>query len=206
MPFNLPNQITISRLVLAVVFFSVIGFYRELDHEQDRWLLDVSTVLFGIAAITDWLDGFLARRRNQVTAFGRILDPFVDKVLICGAFAYFAGSGFIDESGENVTGVRMWMVMVIFGRELLVTGLRGFTEARGGHYAASISGKTKMVVQTVTALIILITVARRDVVFGSAFNDGLREVLVWMTVVVTAFSMVSYLWRSKSILLEQPGA
>ena len=98
------------------------------------------------------------------------------------------------------------MVMVIFGRELLVTGLRGFTEARGGHYAASISGKTKMVVQTVTALIILITVARRDVVFGSAFNDGLREVLVWMTVVVTAFSMVSYLWRSKSILLEQPGA
>ena len=74
----------------------------------------------------------MARRRNQVTAFGRILDPFVDKVLICGAFAYFAGSGFIEESGRNVTGVRMWMVMVIFGRELLVTGLRGFTEARGG--------------------------------------------------------------------------
>ncbi len=142
MPFNLPNQITISRLVLAVVFFSVIGFYREPDGAQDRWLLDVSTVLFGIAAITDWLDGFLARRRNQVTAFGRILDPFVDKVLICGAFAYFAGSGFMDENGENVTGVRMWMVMVIFGRELLVTGLRGFTEARGGQYPASISGKT----------------------------------------------------------------
>lgn len=206
MPFNLPNQITISRLLLAIVFFVVIGFYSQTQAEQDRWLLDVSTVLFGVAAITDWLDGYLARRRKQVTAFGRILDPFVDKVLICGAFAYFAGTGFEDASGRNVTGVSMWMVMVIFGRELLVTGLRGFTEARGGQYRSEWSGKTKMVVQSLSALVILVTVARRDLLFGEAFNDSLRSVLVWVAVAVTALSMVSYLWRSKAILLEQPGA
>ena len=104
MPFNLPNQITVSRLILAIVFFVVIGFYSDTRADQNRWLLDVSTVLFAVATITDWLDGYLARRRKQVTAFGRILDPFVDKVLICGAFAYFAGTGFEDSSGPNVTG------------------------------------------------------------------------------------------------------
>ncbi|UCG34235.1 MAG: CDP-alcohol phosphatidyltransferase family protein [Phycisphaerales bacterium] len=206
MLLNLPNQITVGRLVLAVAFLIVVNFYDAKRPDDCRWMLDVCTVLFIVAGLSDILDGYLARSRNQVTSLGRILDPFVDKVLICGAFAFFAGPHFVDETGRNVTGVQMWMVVLILGRELLVTGLRGFSEARGAQFGAGISGKTKMLVQSVTAVVILMSVARSGVVFGQSFNDVLRPVMVWLTVAATAFSLLSYLWRARSTLLEQSGA
>jgi len=206
MPINLPNQITISRLILAVVSFAVISFYDAHHAQEKRFLLDVCVVLFLVAVLTDALDGYLARARNQVTSLGRVLDPFVDKVLICGVFAFFAGPGFVDESGTNVTGVRTWMVVVILGRELLVTGLRGFSESRGKAFGANWPGKTKMVVQSVTAVFILVTVAHPGLLFGQTFNDVFRPVLVWTTVVITSLSMLSYLWQARDSLLERSGA
>ena len=205
MPLNLPNQITVARLLLAVVFLVVINFYDAKRPEETRWLLDVCTVLFLVAALSDVLDGYLARARNQETSLGRMLDPFVDKVLICGAFAFFAGPGFLDQAGGNVTGVGMWMVVLILGRELLVTGLRGFSEAKGTRFGADFSGKIKMLVQSVTAVVILMSVARSGVIFGRAFNDVLRPTMVWLTVVITAFSMLSYLWRARNTLFERSG-
>lgn len=205
MPLNLPNQITTARLLLAVVFLVFVNFYDANQPEDKRWLLDVCTVLFLVAALSDVLDGYLARARNQETSLGRVLDPFVDKVLICGAFAFFAGPAFVHETGGNVTGVSMWMVVLILGRELLVTGLRGLSEGRGTRFGADISGKTKMLVQSVTAVVILMSVARPGVIFGQTFNDYLRPTMVWLTVVVTAFSMLSYLWRARHTLFE-PGS
>jgi CDP-diacylglycerol--glycerol-3-phosphate 3-phosphatidyltransferase len=206
MLLNLPNQITAARLVLAVAFLVVLNLYDAKRPDECRWMLDVCTVLFIVAGLSDILDGYLARSRNQVTSLGRILDPFVDKVLVCGAFAFFAGPHFVNAAWRNVTEVQMWMVVLILGRELLVTGLRGFSEARGAQFGAGISGKTKMLVQSVTAVVILMSVARPGVIFGQAFNDVLRPVMVWLTVVATAFSLLSYLWRARGTLFEQSGA
>lgn len=135
---NLPNQLTFLRLLLAVVMFCLIA--RE-------WYL-ASFVLFVIAAGTDWLDGYFARKYGQVTTLGRILDPFADKVIVCGTFIFLLA---IPEMKAVEFGLRPWMVVVLVGRELLVTALRSFLEDQGADFSAKTSGKLKMVVQCVAA-------------------------------------------------------
>lgn len=200
MRINLPNQITIGRLVLAIVFFALLTWY---DHASPNTrLLDGCLVIFVVAALTDILDGYLARRQNQVTSLGRVLDPFVDKVLVCGAFVLFAGPAFADpETRVAVTAVAPWMVVLIIGRELLVSSLRGFTESQGQAYAASKSGKAKMIVQSITVPVLLLMVAHPQLL-GEAASDWIKSGVVWITVVVTVLSMSSYLLRSKHILQE----
>ncbi|MGA2035231.1 MAG: CDP-diacylglycerol--glycerol-3-phosphate 3-phosphatidyltransferase [Thermoguttaceae bacterium] len=133
--FNLPNQLTSLRLVLAVILFGLIIFEHYLS----------SMVLFILAAGTDWFDGYLARKYGQVTTLGRILDPFADKVIVCGTFIFLLA----------VPGMTRllpaWMVVVIVGRELLVTALRSFIEEQGADFSAKMSGKLKMVLQCVAA-------------------------------------------------------
>lgn len=199
MRINLPNKITIGRLGLAVFFFALLGGYDQ--KLPDPTTLDICLVVFLVAALTDALDGYLARRQNQVTSLGRVLDPFVDKVLICGAFVFFAAETFVSADHVNVTGVEAWMVVVILGRELLVTGLRGFTESSGKPYGAMSFGKLKMVMQSTTAAVILFVVAHVDLTGGSPLIT-IKTVLIWLTVVITAVSMVQYLIRSREILTE----
>lgn len=199
---NLPNQITLARLVLAIVFFALLSQYSQLD--PNTMMLDVAAAIFIIAAATDILDGYLARKWGQVTALGRVMDPLVDKVLVCGAFILFIGPGFVDADGKNVTEVRAWMVVLMVGRELLVTGLRGFNESVGKSFGASVSGKLKMWMQSIAAPAILLIIAHPDVL-GSA-SDPTKRILVWLTVIATAVSMVSYLVRSRHILQESTSA
>jgi CDP-diacylglycerol--glycerol-3-phosphate 3-phosphatidyltransferase len=202
MKINLPNQITIGRLVLAIIFFAIIAQFSISAPSPRFWLLDICTGLFVIAAISDIVDGYLARKHNQVTSFGRIIDPFVDKVLICGAYAFFAGAGFIKD-GRHVSHVAMWMVVVIVGRELLVTGIRGFSEAKGESFGANLYGKAKMVLQSITAVWILLTVAHsHGFFFGAPFFVTGCKVMVWATVIVTTLSMLSYLNMARHILAE----
>ncbi len=194
MRINLPNQITIGRLGLAILFFTLLSWY---DHTApNTQLLDGCLVIFVIAALTDILDGYLARRQNQVTSLGRVLDPFVDKVLVCGAFVLFAGPELADQ-----TTVAPWMVVLIIGRELLVSSLRGFTESQGQAYAASKSGKAKMIVQSITVPLLLLMVAHPQLL-GESATERVKLIAVWITVVVTVASMSSYLLRSKHILQE----
>lgn len=197
---NLPNQITIARLMLAVVFFALLSQYSQRD--PNPMLLDVAAALFIIAAATDFLDGYLARRWKQVTMLGRVLDPLVDKVLVCGAFILFIGPGFVDAAGYNATEVSAWMVVVIVGRELLVTGLRGLNESIGTSFGASLYGKIKMWMQSIAAPAILLLIAHEDA-FGS-FAPGMRRTLAWATTIVTAMSALPYLIRSRHILSESP--
>jgi CDP-diacylglycerol--glycerol-3-phosphate 3-phosphatidyltransferase len=135
--FNVPNQLTSLRLALAVVLFVLIDLEFYL----------ASTIVFLIAASTDWLDGYWARKYGQVTTLGRVFDPFVDKIIICGAFIYLAatpGSGMVP-----------WMAVVVVGREMLVTALRGFIEQQGGDFSARAAGKLKMVFQCAAAALSL---------------------------------------------------
>lgn len=199
---NLPNQITIARLGLAIVFFVLLSQYSQVSPHPA--LLDVAAAIFIVAAATDFVDGYLARKRRQVTALGRVLDPLVDKILVCGAFILFAGRPFVDSAGRNVTEVQAWMVVVIVGRELLVTGLRGFNESIGRSFGASVYGKMKMWMQSIAAPAILLIVAHEEVMGAAA--EPTKKVLVWLTVAATALSMMVYLFRSRHILADSSPA
>ncbi len=199
MRINLPNQITIARLFGAVVFFICLAqFDASVPHPRWR-LLDVSAGLFFIAAISDIIDGYLARKRNQVTSFGRVIDPFVDKVLVIGGYIFLAGNGFTDRSGFQISYVTPWMVVVILGRELLVTSLRGTTEASGQPFGANVYGKVKMALQSTTVVWLLITLAHREAMF-TLLQVG--RMLLYATVAVTALSALPYLWRARGVLAQ----
>src|SRR4051812_37881326 len=133
---HVPNLLTGSRLVLAAVFFAMLGYYQHdvSGRHADILWLNIALVIYVIAVITDFLDGYLARKWKVEGVFGRIVDPFVDKVLVLGSFIFFAGKNFIvpdidkysiPSNVRTITGVVPWMVVVILARELLVTSLRG---------------------------------------------------------------------------------
>jgi CDP-diacylglycerol--glycerol-3-phosphate 3-phosphatidyltransferase len=197
---NLPNQITILRLVLAVIFFACLAQFQARGAVPRIWLLDLCAVLFTAAAISDIVDGYLARKHNQVTSFGRVIDPFVDKILVIGAYIFLAGDGFINSAGVKISDVSGWMVVVILGRELLVTSLRGVTEAGGKSFAANLYGKAKMVLQSITVVWVLLTVAHPEF-FGFFFVYG-RSVMLHLTVAVTFLSMIPYLWSARDVLMQ----
>lgn len=136
-----PNQITVARLAATVVCFACLslGWYGA------------ALGMFVLAAATDWVDGYWARRWGPITKLGRVLDPLADKLLICGVFVYLSA---ILESD-----VEPWMAVVIVGRELVVTALRSFVEAGGGDFSAKWLGKQKMGWQCVAAGLSLVQVA-----------------------------------------------
>lgn len=131
MPANIPNLLSLSRIPLAILLCLGIA--------QQWWLL--AFITFALAAITDWLDGWWARRFKQFSPIGRSLDPLTDKVLIGSAFIFLQSAG---------VGVEPWMVAVIISRELLVTGLRGMVEASGAKFGADWFGKLKTILQSLT--------------------------------------------------------
>lgn len=213
---NLPNALTMARVVLAAAFFLILARWRYdasvmlTGRGTDRWLLAAAAV-FVIAAVTDALDGALARRWGVVSVFGRVMDPFADKVLVLGAFVMLAGPGFTSRQfpNETITCVAPWMVVVMLARELLVTSIRGAYESRGVSFAASPSGKWKMILQSVCIPLVLVLIATRDTrpdvgmdTHGDGWDGavpGARMVImlvVWITVVVTVWSGVPYITRA----------
>lgn len=200
MILNLANWITLGRLLLAGVFFSVISVFDASSGQPQRNLLITALCVYILAAITDIIDGEIARRHSGITTFGRVIDPFVDKVLVVGTYVFFASNHFAIE-GQSITGVQAWMVVIILIRELLVTDLRMISESRGSQFGANVFGKMKMVVQSVAILWIL-----SSLVIGGPTTEGAlyvsRQVAAIVTVVVTLLSLVSYLRRADFLLAE----
>jgi CDP-diacylglycerol--glycerol-3-phosphate 3-phosphatidyltransferase len=183
---NWPNAITMSRLILALVLFALIDY-------QGYWKTGV--IVFVVAAATDALDGFIARRYGMVTVLGRILDPFVDKFIICGAFIFL-----LAKSGS---GINAWMVMIVIGREMFITGLRGFLEQQGKDFSAAWSGKVKMGLQCVAVAASLMSLAPE--VTESAYKDQfflLRDILLWGAVFATGWSGLIYVVRGAKLLRQ----
>ena len=197
---QLPNQLTLLRLILAGVFFLTLNQYRYPGSPgAGRWLW-AAIVLFTLAAITDILDGYLARKWHVESTFGRIMDPFCDKVLVLGAFIYLAGPRFVipqaAQHGEllmMVTGVYPWMVAAMLARELLVTGIRGELEGTGVQFGANIFGKLKMILQSVGVPVILFIVWLDPLELKWAWLGIARDVLVYTIVAVTLLSGLPYL-------------
>jgi CDP-diacylglycerol---glycerol-3-phosphate 3-phosphatidyltransferase len=205
---HVPNAITIGRLVLALIFFVLLSWY-QYEGRGSPWLLSIAFFVYLVALISDFFDGYLARRWKVVTQFGRIVDPFVDKILVLGGFAFFAGKNFIIPDTEpsagvgvvkTITGVAPAVVVVLIARELLITTLRSLSEGTGREFGAAWSGKLKMVFQSVTILVILAYVNFRPHLLAHPpaewYGRVLRDVCIWATLAITVYSGYLYVRRA----------
>lgn len=178
---NIPNCITLARLVLTFVVLIMIWWERY-------WI--VTTAIFVFAVATDFLDGYLARKWNQVTVLGRILDPFVDKMIIGGTMIFLVAQ---PESGVNA-----WMTFIVIGREMFITGLRSVLEGSGVDFSAKLSGKLKMILQSVVLPFSLLSLSPVfQEALGNSFTSFLwvRDILLWSMVIVTVYSGLEYTIR-----------
>jgi CDP-diacylglycerol--glycerol-3-phosphate 3-phosphatidyltransferase len=187
--FNIPNVLTAVRLALSIGVFVLIPLEQNL----------AATIVFALAAGTDWIDGWWARKYSQVTKLGRIFDPFVDKILICGTFIYLAA---IPRSG-----ILPWMAVVVMGREMLVTVIRSFIEEQGGDFSAKTAGKWKMVLQCVAAIASLVALRHfQQSGSAAALPDWLYwtlHVSVWLALLLTIYSGLEYVFAAARILRPQ---
>jgi CDP-diacylglycerol---glycerol-3-phosphate 3-phosphatidyltransferase len=181
---NLPNAITIGRIFLVPLLVVVL-----MTNQKDMNLFGVSkeilgALIFAVASLTDWLDGYVARRRKQVTGLGQWMDPLADKLLVTAAFV----------SLVYLELAPAWMVVVILGREFFVTVLRSIAHARGQALPASALGKVKMVAQVAAILILIL---------GEGHVRGffvLGQVALWIAVISALVSAADYSRRINVIM------
>jgi CDP-diacylglycerol--glycerol-3-phosphate 3-phosphatidyltransferase len=182
---NLPNSLTVTRIFLVPLLVVVLLTKFEGRHILGIPEEIVGAAIFAIASITDWLDGYLARRRQQVTSFGQVIDPLADKLLICAALV----------SLVQLDLAPAWIVVVIIGREFAVTGLRSVAYARGVAIPASPLGKIKMVAEVVAILALILS-------HQSAVVEMNLLYLLGQAVVVAAalVSAIDYFRRFNAVL------
>ncbi len=183
---NMPNLVTGTRLLLSLLLFSMIS--------AGGWWISAAA-LFVFAASTDALDGYLARRYKQITVLGRILDPFVDKVIVCGSFVFL-----LEKQGEADSGVNAWMVIIIIGREMFVSSLRGILEKEGKDFSANMAGKLKMTLQCVAVTVSLLSLSES---LNWPWLPGVRDLMLWIAVCVTVWSGLIYVIRGFSLLRQE---
>jgi CDP-diacylglycerol--glycerol-3-phosphate 3-phosphatidyltransferase len=190
---NVPNAITVSRLFLTGVFVAGASFAGPAGH----WIALVS---FVVAAVSDFLDGYLARRMGLVTPMGKLLDPLADKVLVCSAFVYLSAEGFCP----------VWVTVLILAREFLVTGLRQIAVEAGRVLAADRLGKWKTGLQLTFCITCLVWLAFQPLDAANPFvrliqylsdPDGwLQPASMWLALGLTLLSGWHYLWASRDLL------
>lgn len=181
---NAPNIITLSRLVLSLILFAGISYGGP------AWGIPAA-ILFVIAVVTDAIDGYLARKYNLVTQFGRIVDPFADKFIVCGTFVFLI-------EHRATSGVSALMAVIVMGREMLVTGIRGFLEQHGKDFSAAWIGKLKMVLQSFALTLALLSLSP---IFRDLPSYVLvRDVALWGSVAITVYSGWIYLVRAYQML------
>jgi CDP-diacylglycerol--glycerol-3-phosphate 3-phosphatidyltransferase len=186
---NLPNKLTVSRLLLTAIFVAVISM-PDLTGQYT-----IASVLFITASLTDFLDGYLARKMNLVTDFGKLMDPLVDKILISAVFIMLTANEVISA----------WVTIVIISREFLVTGLRLLASSQGAVLMADSLGKWKTVVQIATATYFLIklggTGEERLLTFmAKLIPDQIGTVLLWICVLLTIVSGLSYMKSNRHLI------
>lgn len=195
-PTWLPNALVWLRLALAGVFVGLLSF----DPLASPASLVAAAAIFIVAALTDLLDGKLARAWDCVSRFGRIMDSFADKVLVLGAFVMLSGAAFLENShpdvpGLQASGVYPWMAVVILARELLITSLRGLVEGEGGDFSAIWAGKWKMAAQSVAIPLILLVLALFRWGPGTPGRWAI-DITAWATVVITVASAIPYILKA----------
>lgn len=194
---NLPNKLTVSRFGFTAAF--LVAFFCERIPNNETWAL----VFFCLGGITDFLDGEIARRRKLITNFGILMDPLADKILVCSAFIAFVEFRLVEA----------WMVVIIVGRELAITGLRMLAASKNQVLAAEGLGKHKTISQITAIISILVLLAFPQWgAFGRLFSIDLAGhpwvwwfagFTKWLAVGLTIFSGGMYLWRNRAVYLDE---
>lgn len=174
---NLPNKLTVLRVCMVpvfVVFMLWNGFGTASKY--------VAAAIFILASMTDWLDGYLARKNNLVTDFGKFMDPIADKLLVCSAMICLVEKGALPA----------WIVIIIIGREFIISGFRLVASDKGVVIAASYWGKFKTVSQMLMVILLILDL-------GGVFNT-IAQVLMWIALVLTVVSLADYMVKNRSVL------
>ena len=177
---NTPNKLTVARMILVpfLVLFMLTGW----GGDANRY---ISLAIFVVDSVTDWFDGKLARKYNLVTNFGKFMDPLADKLLVCSAMICFI----------ELDKLPAWIVIIIIGREFIISGFRLIAAENGIVIAANYWGKFKTVSQMIMIILLLIDL-------GGVF-DILEQVFIWLSVALTIISLITYIWQNKSVLSMQ---
>jgi len=178
-PLNLPLLLTWLRIVAIPLFVAVLYFPEHWLSERDANV--ISMWIFILAAVTDWADGYLARKWNQTTSFGAFLDPVADKLMVAAALIVLAEKGLVDP----------FAALIIIGREITISALREWMAHLGQakSVAVNILGKVK----TVTQLVAIPFLLFNGVLFGLIHTNPVGRVLIWVAAIITLWSMVVYL-------------
>ena len=174
MVWNVPNILTVARMCLVPVFVALLMTGNPIP----------AGIIFIIASLTDTLDGYLARKNNQITVFGKFMDPLADKLLVCSALICMVELGTIPA----------WIVIVIVGRDFIISGFRLVAVERGVVIAAGFWGKLKTVVQMVMCILLIFPFT------GISHTIGI--VLMWAALALTIISLVDYLYTNRGVLSE----
>lgn len=173
---NLANKLTVIRIMLIPVF--IVLLLKGYNY--------VAGAVFIVASVTDMLDGYIARKYDMISNFGKIMDPLADKLLVTSALLCLV------ELGD----IKAWMVIVILFREFLITGLRSVAAGEGVIIAAGLSGKIKTVIQMVALAVIIL----KDWPFSYFTDFPVGLALLWLAVIVTLYSGAEYLYKSKDLI------
>ncbi|MBI3010174.1 MAG: CDP-diacylglycerol--glycerol-3-phosphate 3-phosphatidyltransferase [Candidatus Omnitrophica bacterium] len=192
---TLPTKLSFLRIVLTF-FVMALLFVDGLPAKI------AALVVFLIAGLTDWLDGFLARRFNQISSLGILLDPIADKVLVLGTFLAFV----------QLRLIPAWMVLLIALREFLITGVRLLALNRHIVLPAVKEGKHKTISQMLTILVVFLTLIVQEMAAPGSIPHGIVELMhagvlvcLWVTVVLTIFSGASFLWNNRNLFADASG-
>ncbi len=177
---NLPNKITIFR-VCMIPFFLIFMLIPEILGGNY-----IAAVLFVVAAISDAVDGHIARKNHLVTNFGKFMDPLADKLLVCSALICFVESGLMPS----------WIVILIIGREFIISGFRLVASDKGVVIAASYWGKFKTTFQIIMCVLLIVHLPY-------AWFHVLEQILIYLSLVLTLISLADYVVKNRHVLKEE---
>lgn len=180
---NLPNKLTIVRVIMIpfFVFFLLV----DLSEYIGNYGKYVATAIFIVASVTDWFDGYLARKNNLVTNFGKFMDPLADKLLVCSAMICLVELGNLEA----------WIVIVIISREFIISGFRLIASDNGVVIAASYWGKLKTVMQMVMIVALILN-------FENEYMQWLTSAVTYIAVALTIISLVDYIIKNRNVISE----
>ena len=177
---NTPNKLTVARMM--IVPFLVVFLLTGWGGDANRY---ISLALFVVASVTDWFDGYLARKNNLVTNFGKFMDPLADKLLVCSAMICMI----------ELNRLPAWFVIIIIGREFIISGFRLIAAENGIVIAANYWGKFKTASQMI---MIILLILHFDGIFVT-----LEQLFIWLSLALTIISLITYIWQNKSVLSMQ---
>ena len=177
---NTPNKLTVARMI--IVPFLVVFLLTGWGGEANRY---ISLTLFVVASVTDWFDGYLARKNNLVTNFGKFMDPLADKLLVCSAMICMI----------DLKRLPAWFVIIIIAREFIISGFRLIAAENGIVIAANYWGKFKTASQMIMIILLILH-------FDGIFVI-LEQIFIWLSLALTIISLITYIWQNRTVLSMQ---